>query len=197
MNQPALTEAVKTDLTSPKQNRRRRLALRFAVLVVAVSALGAAYWFTRPPELVWYISPTLDPKGTRLEFRLPRGWRLDRIDLGTAEERHSMLMFNALPSMPRIPLSVRRWLHVEEPIAQLIIHWDYSGLGMEDFDEVADSGRETGRFSALRSRRVSQTESWLISYNRGNRTAFRATWAAIFRTVKVKRAAAEGPRMVR
>jgi hypothetical protein len=42
MNEPDLTEAVKTDLPSPKPKRRKRLALRFAVLVAAASALGAA-----------------------------------------------------------------------------------------------------------------------------------------------------------
>src|SRR5258708_15282546 len=49
MNQPTLTEAVQTDLPSPKPNRQKarkgpllgRLALRFAALVVAVSALGS------------------------------------------------------------------------------------------------------------------------------------------------------------
>src|SRR5258708_1937748 len=194
MNEHAFTEAVITDLPPLKPNRRKRFARRFAVLVAAVSVLRATYWFTRPPELVLYISPSLDPKGTRLELRLPRGWRLDRIDLGTAEEHDSMLMFNALPSMPWIPVSVRRWLHIEEPIAQLIVHWDYSEPGMEDFDEIDDGGRETGRFSALRSRRISQTKSWLISYNRSNKTAFRATWAAILGTVTVKRGAADRPR---
>src|ERR1051326_6151807 len=44
MNEPALTEAVQADLPSPKPNRRRRTALRFAVLVVSVSVLGAGGW---------------------------------------------------------------------------------------------------------------------------------------------------------
>src|SRR6266852_7048941 len=77
MNKPALTEAVKTDLPSPKPNRGKRLALRFAVLVAAVSALGAAYWFTRPPELVWWRSPDLHGSHHRLMVLIPNGWRLD------------------------------------------------------------------------------------------------------------------------
>src|ERR1700747_1731796 len=74
MNEPAHTEAVQTDLPSPKPNRRRRLALRFAVLVVAISVLGAAYWFTRPPELVWWTSPPLGDSRLRAHMRTPIGW---------------------------------------------------------------------------------------------------------------------------
>jgi hypothetical protein len=85
MNEPALTEAVKTDLPSPKPNRRRRpygrpslgrLALRFAVLVVAVSALGVACSFTRPPELVWWRSPQIYSTGRRIRVLVPNGWSL-------------------------------------------------------------------------------------------------------------------------
>src|SRR6266852_4708744 len=74
MKEPALTEAVKTDLPSPKPNRRKRLALRFAVLVAAVSALGSAYWFTRPPELVWWRSPEIDKSGRRARVLVPNTW---------------------------------------------------------------------------------------------------------------------------
>src|SRR3989442_3477742 len=76
MNEPPHTEAVKTDLPSPKPNRRKRLALRFAVLVVAVSALGAAYWFTRPPELVWWTSPQLD-EGIHFKILIPSDMKED------------------------------------------------------------------------------------------------------------------------
>src|SRR6266852_7895174 len=76
MKEPALTETVKTDLPSPKPNRRKRLALRFAVLVTAVSVVGAAYWFTRPPELVWWTTPPLGPLGkNRASVLIPRHWK--------------------------------------------------------------------------------------------------------------------------
>src|SRR5258708_1965594 len=74
MNEPALTEAVKTDLPSRKPNRRRRLALRFAALVAAVSTLCAAYWFTRPPELVWWRSPPVAGSGKHVRILVPQGW---------------------------------------------------------------------------------------------------------------------------
>lgn len=62
-------------LPSPEPNRRKRLALRFAALVAAVSVLGAAYWLTRPPELVWWRSPPLSNTGrNRISVLVPTGW---------------------------------------------------------------------------------------------------------------------------
>jgi hypothetical protein len=63
-------------LPSPKPNRRKRLAIRFAALVVAASALGAAYWFTRPPELVWWTSPSIGKTGLHARVLIPSGWEL-------------------------------------------------------------------------------------------------------------------------
>src|SRR6266849_1207673 len=100
MNEPALTEAVKTDLPSPKPNRRKRLALRFAVLVVAVSTLGAAYWFTRPPELVWWRSPGIGKTGLHLRCLVPLHWqRVSRDRMG-----QNFAIFNFVPvdKRPRV-----------------------------------------------------------------------------------------------
>jgi hypothetical protein len=74
MVETAPNEAVKTDLPSPKPNRRKRTALRFAVLVVGVSALGAAYWFTRPLELVWWRSEPIGRSGRHVSVLIPNGW---------------------------------------------------------------------------------------------------------------------------
>src|ERR1051326_4943528 len=77
MNEPTHSEAATTDLPSSKSSRRKRLALRFAVLVAAVSVLGAAYWFTRPPELVWWRSPPIDKTGFHVCVLMPHNWTLD------------------------------------------------------------------------------------------------------------------------
>src|SRR6266481_1974081 len=74
MNEPALTKAVQADRPSPRPNRRKRLALRFAALVVAVCVLGAAYWFTRPPELVWWRSPAIGDSHRHVRVQVPAGW---------------------------------------------------------------------------------------------------------------------------
>src|SRR2546423_15612985 len=64
-------------LPSPKPSRRRRLALRFAVLVAAVSVLGAVYWFTRPPELIWWTSPEIGMTRLHLRMLIPNGWEVE------------------------------------------------------------------------------------------------------------------------
>src|SRR5690349_18639303 len=87
MNEPTHTEAVQTDLSSRPPSRRKRpygrpllgrLALRFAVLVAAVSVLGAAYWFTRPQELVWWRSPPWGKQGRHVRGLIPLGWEWDK-----------------------------------------------------------------------------------------------------------------------
>jgi hypothetical protein len=74
MGEAALGEAVKADLTPPKPNRRKRLALRFAWLVVAVTLLSATYWFARPQQLRWWTSPVFVSSGNRVRLLLPHGW---------------------------------------------------------------------------------------------------------------------------
>src|SRR5438067_1225836 len=64
------------DLSSPKTNRRKHFALRFAVFVVAVSALGVSYWLMRPPDLVPWISPQIGDTGHHLAMLVPSGWEL-------------------------------------------------------------------------------------------------------------------------
>src|SRR5258708_33826912 len=77
MNEPAHTEDVITDVPPHRPNRRKRLALRFAALAVAVCVLGAAYWFTRPPELVWWRGPAIGKTGIRVQVLIPQDWKLD------------------------------------------------------------------------------------------------------------------------
>src|SRR5437879_2962192 len=99
MNVPAITEAVITDLPFPEPNRRQRFVLRFAALAAAVSVLGAAYWFTRPPELVEWESPLINELGHRLRVLVPNGWILD-------PQRADRTNFVLVPP----PTSAPRWL---------------------------------------------------------------------------------------
>jgi hypothetical protein len=99
---------VQTDLPSPKPNRRKRLALRFAALVVALSALGAAYWFTRPPELVLWRSALVGNSGNRIRLLIPTGWKMSR---GVSYERPvgRFTQFGAGPIDSR-PYLIRRFI---------------------------------------------------------------------------------------
>src|SRR5258707_4280831 len=107
MDEPALTQAVKTDLPSPKPIRRKRLVLRFAVLVAAVSALGASYWFTRPPELVWWRSPEIGKTGLRVRVLIPTNWHMNvplisELRKGEGGANYSMSPVDARPRVIRL-----------------------------------------------------------------------------------------------
>jgi hypothetical protein len=120
MNESALTEAVKTDLPSAKPNRLRRLALRIAALVLTVSGLGSAYWFTRPPELAWWKSPQIGRGGRYVSLEVPSGWSLNEPTEVTDESGTSSLDFKFAPRNPA-PLFIR-WAFRE--------HAETAGLAM-------------------------------------------------------------------
>jgi hypothetical protein len=44
---------------------------------VAVSVLGAAYWFTRRPELVWWTSPEVGKTGRHVRVLIPTNWHMN------------------------------------------------------------------------------------------------------------------------
>src|ERR1044071_2997000 len=107
MNEPAHTEAVQTDLPSPKPIRRKRpygrpllgrLTPRFAVLVVAVSALCADFWFTIPAELVWWTSRQVGSTGLHVKALIPSSWELvDASNWGTDLTGTSLFIYQAYP----------------------------------------------------------------------------------------------------
>src|SRR5947208_14806305 len=78
-NPPPLPETSSSmiALSSPKPKRLRRLALRFVLVVAAVSVLGSAYWFTRPPEMIWWRSPEIGKTGLYVHLLIPSGWERD------------------------------------------------------------------------------------------------------------------------
>src|ERR1043165_9164146 len=122
MDEVAPSGAVQTDLPSPKRNRRKRLALRFAVLVAAVSVLGAAYWFTRPPELVWWRSPTIGKTGLHLRALIPSGWETDAED--NISDNSAQFTFRPVDKRPFL---VSRLLGSREERAWMTVDLDPPG----------------------------------------------------------------------
>ena len=57
-------------------NKCKRIVLRVATIVVVLSALGAAYWLIRPPELVWWTSRPIGKLRRHVQVLVPRGWKL-------------------------------------------------------------------------------------------------------------------------
>src|SRR2546425_13102866 len=98
------------DLPSPKTDRRKRLGLRFTVLVLAVAILGAAYLFTRTPELVWWTSPPLGDSGHHVRVLVPQGWKtISPIDPGTETVTEWRNYWRLVPIDTRP--AFLRWMH--------------------------------------------------------------------------------------
>src|SRR5258708_31523978 len=67
------TSPLMSALSSPKPNRTKRLALRFAILM-AVVALGGTYLLSPPPELIMWTSLPLGNTSKRVRVLVPNGW---------------------------------------------------------------------------------------------------------------------------
>src|SRR5258708_6259075 len=176
MNDPALAEAVKTDLPSAEPNRRKLPALRFAVLVVAVSALGAAYRFTRPPELVWWTSPTPDKEGKRTRALVPTGWEM-RISQ-PRPGRFTVVRYEFYPADRRPALlrsifpAVREnaWVSISEPVS----------VAASSKTSRIERGHESGLQVAYRVINSKELKtSWDIAYARTNNSAFNRNYRQI------------------
>jgi hypothetical protein len=180
MKEPALSEAVKTDLQSPKPNRRRRLALRFAVLVVAVSVMGAAYWFTRPPELVWWRSDTIGSTPYRLRFLIPHGWVRNAPQRVNGWTTYSFRAVDGRPSYLRwlLPESVENgWVDIE--------------FGKTNISTISGIkyGSEISRREETATRYLFYTDIGIrasIGYQRTNRTAFNRTYRRICSSLTIE-----------
>jgi hypothetical protein len=186
MTEPTLTEAVETDLSSSKTNRRKRLALRFVGPVVAVSVLGAAYWFMRSPELVWWRSPAVDITGRKVRMLIPEGWKptFARIKMDGKSDFENGARFHFEPSAgPRW----MKWLaRPKERQAILVI---VTGATREPAPRNIEMPAEREQDSAFwpDGRCIAQRSRWSadrragveVDYNRTNRSAFNRTYRQI------------------
>jgi hypothetical protein len=137
MNEPAITEAVKTDLPSPKPNRRKRLALRFAFLVAAVSVLGAAYWFTRPPELAWWRSPEIRGEKGHVLALIPQGWETPvPLDAGTEMSGRWEAAYRFVP-VDRTPKFLRWISATHKETAEMVIYVIDSRAQVHRWSDIA------------------------------------------------------------
>src|SRR5258708_40006643 len=190
MNEPALTEAVKAALRSPKQNRRKRLALRFAVVVVAVSVLGAAYWFTRPPELVWWRSPAISKTGLRVQVLIPQDWKLD--SPGATIKSGDMVVFYKFFEADHAPRMLR-WLlpkptfeHASLDVTVGQLHWAPNAT----YAPVPPNIRRVDRgitHSADRYVRTPNKQLEVgVTYSRTNLPAFNRTYRQICNSLTIE-----------
>jgi hypothetical protein len=196
MNEPALTEAVQTDLTSAKPNRRKGLTPRFAVLVAAVSALGAAYWFTRPPELVWWRSPPVRGVQYRVRALVPLGWECNTMtprsagglgDMGivippTNPQLHGPDWEVEFHFFPRenVPSFVKRLFNVPSESGSLLLVFNKPEPGKVKRIYSVDRPTSIGGIEFGRHIPYSANRIWAYSeYQRSDVSAFNRTYRQI------------------
>ena len=171
---------------------RRRLALRLLVAIVAISALGAAYWFTRPPELVWWKSPAIGKSKRHVRVLIPRGWNLIPPDDYFGDTKSNPLLnYNLVPSddRPKLlgmilpyddeeaiemvsiqlesPEHVRGWSHLTNGILR-----SHDGLVKEGATKYVISRDETVIAN--------------VNYYRNNRPAFNRTYRQICNSLTIE-----------
>jgi hypothetical protein len=185
MNAPALTGAVKTDLPSPKPNRQKRLALRFTVLVAAVCALGAAYWFTRPPELVWWRSDTMRGFNHSVKLQVPNGWEVAAFMPAYDSEEMKRFGYVLMVAVDRRPELIRRLLPDKETECYLIVE-------AHDFSFPPPSPprpRILGPSEYCISKELVRTDlsMWVqLTYIRSDNAAFRRTYRQICNSLRIE-----------
>jgi hypothetical protein len=178
------------ELPSSKVNRGKRLALRYAGIVVAVSALGAAYWFTRPPELVWWRSPRIGEDSRHLRFKIPAGWEWDKSQSGflkqTGDQQEVIYTFVPNDTWPN-------WLRSVVPTK-----WEKGALEVKVFYAASRSPIPRlgwGPRSNSSERLCSAHKSVLfgperilavVSYSRTNSAAFNRTSQGICNSLRIE-----------
>jgi hypothetical protein len=183
---------------SPKPNRRKRpygrpllgrFALRFAALVVAMSALGAAYWFTRPPELVWWTGPEMGKSGKHVRLRVPRGWEWDQpLDFG-GKSKYGWVASRTVRLVDRRPKFIR-WLSrqgLEAGYVSISMGCWYADIVRPSDPKVTNSeptgfGFGSGRFVLLHDKKT-----WAnVDYERSNGPTFNRTYRQICNSVRIE-----------
>src|SRR5258708_5635693 len=144
-------------LPSPKPNRRKRLALRFAVLVLAVSVLGAAYWFTRPPELVWWTSAEIGKTCCHVRALVPNDWKSNAPTGGFTSRGDYRFFFGPANRMPRW---LRRIFRHDDEEARLTVY-----VGENDSLYRSHLRLTSGAIEVVqnRSRQQNQALRWIKS----------------------------------
>ncbi len=190
MNEPDHTEAVKADLPSPKPNRRKRLALRFAVLVAALSLLGARNPHPKEEELAWSKTLPIGITGKNVRLLVPHGWKMNvPLDKG-AEIRGVLWQTYSLTPVDTAPPILRWFAGGYEKRAALSI----VVKSRSDGTPLSDPGFYTLVVDTSAPEHVAQrelvTEDKMISirvvYSRTNLPAFNRTYRQICNSLRIE-----------
>jgi hypothetical protein len=177
-------------LPSPKPNRRKRLALRFAVIVAAVSALGAAYLVTRPDEFEWWTSPGIGNTGHHARVLIPQGWEVALYDTGQDPDG-SWLSYYKILNLDQRPRFLRWILLQDREDADLGILLEETrngqplrgkrNVGLRRID-VPGHRRYAMRSVTFRDTRIRAN----VLYRRTNLTSFNRTYRQICNSLRIE-----------
>jgi hypothetical protein len=187
MDDAALSETVGSELPFQKRNRRMRLTLRFTALVLGVSALGAVYWFTRPPELVWWRSPVIGDGGRRLFALIPNGWGLDLYGVGEQVSNNGLQRWYVFSPIDRRPGILRRILPHSQEIADLTFNVGYWKADVVKRSDPRIDGHGPVLEEANRFVLFSDKRTWAeVSYSRNYVPAFDRTYRQICNSLRIE-----------
>lgn len=172
-------------LPTPKPARKRRWPLRLAAFALAGSALFAAYWFTRPPELVWWRSPAIGSPGRHIRVLAPPEWEMVPIANITPKPTMLAAAYRLSPA-DRAPIFLR-WLlpkpNLERACIVIMVRqsprpmaeWRSNGHSIDRWDGDAGVRHSATELTVSGDRQVLAT----INYERANLSTFNRTYKQI------------------
>ena len=186
-------------LRFPERNRRKRLALRFAVLAAAVSVLDVAYWFTRPPELVWWRSPPLGIHGTRVRLLIPGTWDVEQpMHGGDMLKGHWITYRWFLPEDHR-PAFLKRIFPMKSPLGKDAIYiyvdeYKAESQGRGQYRDRFYVGHQPSQYQGNQddsnfARELVHVDGKMtvtLNYYRGNRSVFLRTYRQICDSLRIE-----------
>jgi hypothetical protein len=179
MTEPALTEAVKTDLPSPKRNRRMWLALPFVLVVAAGSGLAAAYNLTRPHDtkLVWWTCELTKGKARQVRILIPQDWEI--VASRPASDDDEPFDYADLHCIDRRSEFLQNLFPNAHETGSLIIHVVYR--------KPAPTSHKLDPDAAIRAFARPDISTWgWVTYRRSNRDAFNRTYRQICNSLTIE-----------
>src|SRR5258707_1130771 len=82
--------------------------------------LGCAYWFTRPPELVWWRSPPIFDTQRRMRVLVPNGWRYKSERIFETEPLQTICDAYTFEPIDQRPALLRTLLPYEDKISLVV-----------------------------------------------------------------------------
>jgi hypothetical protein len=167
----------------------KRKLLMFASTVAACAVLFAAYWFTRPPELVWWTSPEIANTGRHIRVKLPDGWELEEqkfLDVKTVPVYglYVRISFCARDGRPKFlrrlfPLRTEKTAYMKVSVFAGGNSARYEGRKSPIETGIADDNTGEWHYAGITVNGDGENISADVHYARQNLSAFKRTYKQI------------------